>query len=258
MKSSKKSRPRCYHRNSDLLDDDFAPTLSWRQSRSYDSPTNPIAKKHSYSEDDFGQEDFKVVSIIGHDISSSELERYGSLNLSHNGGVTNTFLSDRHQQVFCQSRKRSSVPRTQRNKTRYSDGNNSPQSSMSYSTSSSSDSFSSDETTSSSSSSSPKRPIRVRSKPQTRVSRSRDLRPMHDADDEYTSESEAAMEAALLATPWRKDYEKHMASKAKKAPVVPSIGPLEPPKIQRSALPYTSIPKISPPRKDVPMRKLLV
>ncbi len=260
-KSMKKSRPRCYHRNSDLLDDDFAPTLSWRKSRSYDSPANPIAKKHSYSEDDFGQENFKVVSIIGHDISSSELERYGSLNLSHNGGVTNTLFSDRHQQVFAKSKQRNALPRHRHSKG-YSNGNNSPTSSVSYSTSSS-DSFSSDETTSSSSSSSAKRPIRVRSKPQTRLKSPREVAAasnatMKDADNEYTSDSEAAMEAALLATPWRKDYETHMASKGSKSAVVPSIGPLEPPKIQRSALPRTSIPKISPPRKDVPMRRLLV
>ena len=264
-KALKKSRPRCYHRNSDLMDDNFAPTLSWRKSRSYDSPTTSLTKSHSYSEDDFAQEDFKVVSIIGHDVSSTELERYGSMNLPHNGGMKNTLMSDRHQQVFAPSRPRNSGPTHRRNNSavRYSNGNSSPTSFSSYSTSSSSDSSSIDETSSSSSSSVPKRPIRARSKPQSRIPRTRsvDAAIMNDADDEYTSGSDAALEAALLTTPWRKDYETHMASKGYKsgsAVKASSIGPLEPPKIQRTALPNANIPRISPPRKDIPMRRLLV
>ncbi len=258
-KPVRKSLPRCYHRNSHLMEDNLPQKLSCKRSQSYDSPTTSLAKSHSYSEDDFGQEDFKVVSIIGHDVSSTELERYGSMNLPHNGGMANTRMSERHQQVFAPSTQRNSGLKQRRGNTagRYPRRNNSPTSFSSYSTSSSSDLSSSDETSSSSSLSVPKRPIRARSKPQNRMSRTRsvDAAIMNDVDDEDTSSSEAALEAALLTTPWRKDYETHMASKAYKSS---SIGPLEPPKIQRTALPNANIPRISPPRKDIPMRRLLV
>jgi len=60
----RKNRTRCYHRNSDSIDlgdNDSGPTMPWTQSRSF--------------EDDCGQEDVRVLSIIGHDVSSTELEQ---------------------------------------------------------------------------------------------------------------------------------------------------------------------------------------
>ncbi len=209
----RKNRLRCYHRNSqhiDLGDNDSGPTMEWTQSRSYE-------------EDDCGQEDIKVVSIIGHHVSSSELEQYASGSATEKGIFTNSLPSDRD----CK-RRIEAEPRHSRGVKKSSRG--SPSSSSASSSESSS--------YSSLSSSSLQRQSRG-----TRTSRH--LPPRQSDKDRRPSRNEIATPkaedafggSAAIGSPWPEDYRTHVSSKTASANKIHRI-PMTPPKIHRSTNPH--------------------
>ena len=246
-----KNLSRCYPRSSkpiDPGDDDSGPMMKWTKSRSYE-------------EDDCRQEDIKVVSIIGHHFSSSELERHASNNFRRDGDIIinnrnnsnnnnnnniTPMISDRHQNLFAQKperRKHNSKPRRDTGGKKYAN-RGSPRSNNSDSLASSS----SDSSYESSSSSSRQRPSRAvpNSRHQSNTKAPRCFRGnetnagfavSNNFTSMYADEENSSSEA--MGSPWRKDYEAHVSSKSKSAgnaklQTSPRGVIMAPPKIRRS------------------------
>eukprot|EP00533_Pseudo-nitzschia_delicatissima_P012734 CAMPEP_0197275592 /NCGR_PEP_ID=MMETSP1432-20130617/14116_1 /TAXON_ID=44447 /ORGANISM="Pseudo-nitzschia delicatissima, Strain UNC1205" /LENGTH=219 /DNA_ID=CAMNT_0042741513 /DNA_START=166 /DNA_END=825 /DNA_ORIENTATION=- len=184
--------------------------MEWTQSRSYE-------------EDDCGQEDIKVVSIIGHHVSSSELEQYAAGFGKDKGTFTNSLPSERDckRRIEAEPHHSSGVKKSSRGSPSSSSASSSELSSYS-----------------SLSSSYEQRPSRV-----TRTPRhlppgqsDKDRRPSRNQITTPNAE-DAFGGSAAIDPPWTKDYRKHVSSKTASIKKIHRI-PMTPPKIHRSTNPH--------------------
>lgn len=212
----RKNRMRCSHRNLDAVDlddDESYPTTKWTQSRSYD-------------EDNCEHGDIHVLSIVGHHLS----EHHRKDGSTHPIAAGSPF-SARHQHNLAQQPLRNLPPFN-----RISSSSHSTNSNASTSASASS---------SSSSSSTPFSRRRL-------GDRSENLRIVGKSNEASKFAADNAA-SAKVKSPWRNDYESHMASKSDGTGTSPHRL-IKPPKIKRTLDSHTCFNEESNQNSKVSLR----
>jgi hypothetical protein len=230
---TRKNRTRCYHRNSeaiDLGDGNSSPAMEWTESRSYE-------------EDDCGQEDIKVLSILGH--HSSEQAHRSSSN------DADPPFSSRHQQHLAQQ------PQRRLRSSPASRGKHSDRSSSAYYSTTSASSSTSSSYFSSSSSSPRQTPFQFQS------IKTPDHNKLHPPGMSLTDAAFAAVfsssssplgnlvghggdgndddiTSGAIHSPWKKDYNAYVSSRKNTTKGNIPREPTTPPRIQRSSDPHAS------------------